>query len=67
MNFRLITPRPVDYYKINIAVVACGKDRAIESLNMIKSAIVFSQERLRFIIVTENATMPLYREKVFII
>jgi hypothetical protein len=51
-------------YKVHIAVVACGKDRVIESLNMIKSAIIFSQERLKFTIVTENATMPLYREKV---
>lgn len=53
--------------EIVIAVVTCGL-RATESLNMVKSALIFNTNRnpLRFIIITENNLMDEFREKVII-
>jgi UDP-xylose:glucoside alpha-1,3-xylosyltransferase len=65
------TINSIDPNLVHIAVVSCGKDRAIESLNMIKSAIIFQisnqkRVRLKFIVITEDNLMQIYREKVFI-
>lgn len=56
----------IDYNFSNgavIAVVACG-DRVHETLNMIKSAIMFSKVPLTFIIVTEDNLIDTFIEKV---
>lgn len=51
--------------EIVIAVVACGM-RLQETLNMIKSAIIFNTKNtpLKFIIVTESNLMDGFREKL---
>lgn len=51
--------------EIVIAVVACGM-RLQETLNMLKSAIIFNVERmpLRFVIVTEQNLITSFKEKV---
>lgn len=51
--------------EIVIAVVACG-ERLQETLNMLKSAIIFNIERmpLKFVIVTEQNLITSFKEKV---
>lgn len=46
-----------------MAVVACG-DRLFETLNMLKSALMFSKERLNFIVVAEDRLIDRFNEKV---
>lgn len=46
-----------------VAVVACG-DRLTETLNMIKSAIMFTELPLSFIVVTEEKLILNFEEKV---
>jgi hypothetical protein len=49
---------------IKIAVTSCGNDIILEqTLNMIKSAIIFSKSKLHFIIVVDN-NAELYEEMV---
>lgn len=51
--------------EIVIAVVSCGM-RLQETLNMLKSAIIFDLERIpiKFVIVTETNLMTSFKEKV---
>lgn len=51
--------------EIVIAVVVCGM-RVDETLTMLKSALLFNTDKnpLRFVIVTEDALMDRFREKV---
>lgn len=53
--------------EIVIAVVACGM-RLQETLNMLKSAIIFNIERmpLKFVIVTEQNLITSFKEKVYV-
>ncbi|XP_072386802.1 glucoside xylosyltransferase 1-like [Diabrotica undecimpunctata] len=54
------------YFKrsdIVVAVVACG-DRLFETLNMLKSALMFSKEKLNFIIVSEERLIDSFNEKL---
>lgn len=46
-----------------VAVVACG-DRLRESLTLIKSALMFSKEKINFIIIAEDSLMESFKEKV---
>lgn len=46
-----------------VAVVACG-DRLRESLTLIKSALMFSKERINFIVIAEDSLMESFKEKV---
>lgn len=46
-----------------VAVVACG-DRLQETLTMIKSALMFSKEKLNFIIFAEDELIESFIEKV---
>lgn len=46
-----------------VAVVACG-DRLQETLNMLKSALMFSKEKLNFVIVAEDRLIDHFKEKV---
>lgn len=48
---------------IVVAVVACG-DRLQETLNMLKSALMFSKEKLNFVIVAEDRLIESFKEKV---
>ncbi|XP_056641310.1 glucoside xylosyltransferase 1 isoform X2 [Diorhabda carinulata] len=53
------------YFKqtdIVVAVVACG-DRLFETLNMLKSALMFSKEKLNFVIVAEERLIDSFNEK----
>nr|CAH7721530.1 unnamed protein product [Callosobruchus chinensis] len=45
-----------------VAVVACG-DRLHETLNMLKSALMFSQTKLNFIVVAEDRLIDSFNEK----
>lgn len=49
-----------------VAVVACG-DRLHETLTMLKSAIMFSKSSLHFVVVTEDALIQSFVEKVCLI
>lgn len=51
--------------EIVVAVVACGM-RLQETLNMLKSVIIFNVERrpLRFMVITESALMTAFQEKL---
>jgi UDP-xylose:glucoside alpha-1,3-xylosyltransferase len=46
-----------------LAVVACG-DRLSETLVMIKSAILFTQKPLSFIVLADDALIASFKEKV---
>ncbi|XP_019871716.1 glucoside xylosyltransferase 1 [Aethina tumida] len=48
---------------IVVAVVACG-DRLYETLNMLKSALMFSKEKLNFIVVAEDDLIESFNEKL---
>ncbi|CAH2005499.1 unnamed protein product [Acanthoscelides obtectus] len=48
---------------IVVAVVACG-DRLHETLNMLKSALMFSQVKLNFIVVAEDRLIDSFNEKL---
>nr|XP_022903660.1 glucoside xylosyltransferase 2 [Onthophagus taurus] len=48
---------------IVLAVVACG-DRLYETLNMIKSAIMFSESKIMFVILTEDDLIESFAEKL---
>lgn len=50
-------------HDIVVAVVACG-DRLQETLNMLKSALMFTKYKLNFIIVTEDSLMDSFKEKL---
>lgn len=53
-----------NYSEIVIVVVSCGM-RQQETLNLLKSAIIFGFEhRLKFIVITENNLMAGFREKL---
>lgn len=55
---------PSNYSEIVIVVVSCGI-RQQETLNMLKSAIIFGFEhRLKFIVMTEDNLMAGFREKL---
>lgn len=43
--------------------MACG-DRLRESLNLIKSALMFSKEKINFIVIAEDNLMEDFKEKV---
>lgn len=49
--------------EVVLAVVACG-DRLDETLVMLKSALVFTQAPLRFIIFAEDDLIESFSEKV---
>jgi UDP-xylose:glucoside alpha-1,3-xylosyltransferase len=49
--------------QIVLAVVACG-DRLSETLVMIKSAILFTQKPLNFIVLADDLLIPSFKEKV---
>ncbi|XP_069677720.1 glucoside xylosyltransferase 1 isoform X2 [Periplaneta americana] len=49
--------------QIVLAVVACG-DRLSETLVMLKSAILFTQKPLSFIIVADDPLIPSFKEKL---
>lgn len=51
------------YSQIVLAVVACG-DRLSETLVMIKSAIIFTQQPLKFIILADDPLIASFKEKV---
>jgi UDP-xylose:glucoside alpha-1,3-xylosyltransferase len=46
-----------------LAVVACG-DRLSETLVMIKSAIIFTQKPLNFIVLADDPLIASFKEKV---
>ncbi|XP_066258133.1 glucoside xylosyltransferase 2 [Euwallacea similis] len=46
-----------------VAVVACG-DRLAETLTLVKSALMFSKEKLNFIIVAEDSLIESFTEKL---
>lgn len=48
---------------IYLAVVACG-DRVQETLNMIKSALMFTKAELNIIVFTEDGLIQNFMEKV---
>lgn len=48
---------------IVVAVVACG-DRLRETLTLIKSALMFSKEKLNFVIIAEDALIESFEEKL---
>lgn len=48
---------------IVLAVVACG-DRLKETLNMLKSAIMFTKSDVKFVIICEDKLMLDFKEKV---
>ncbi|KAJ3642251.1 hypothetical protein Zmor_025053 [Zophobas morio] len=48
---------------IVVAVVACG-DRLLETLNMLKSALMFTKEKLNFIIFAEDALIESFNQKL---
>lgn len=50
--------------EVVICVVACGNDRLDESLTMLKSALVFSERPLRFIVISDYALIPAFHEKL---
>lgn len=50
---------------IVVAVVACG-DRLQETLNMVKSSLMFSKQKLNFIIVAEDRLIESFNEKVLL-
>lgn len=56
-----------DYTKYNVylAVVACG-DRLHETLNMLKSALMFSKVKLNFVVFAEESLIESFAEKVLI-
>ncbi|KAG8233143.1 hypothetical protein J437_LFUL010373 [Ladona fulva] len=49
--------------EIVLAVVACG-DRVAETLVMLKSALIFSQVHLRFIVIADDDLIPSFKEKL---
>lgn len=49
---------------IVVAVVACG-NRLLETLNMLKSALMFSKVKLNFIVVAEERLIESFNEKVW--
>jgi hypothetical protein len=51
------------YSQIVLAVVACG-DRLSETLVMIKSAIIFTQQPLNIIILADDPLIASFKEKV---
>lgn len=46
-----------------VVVVACG-DRLQETLTMIKSAVMFTRTDVMFIVITEDALIDSFEEKV---
>ncbi|KAL1494917.1 hypothetical protein ABEB36_010428 [Hypothenemus hampei] len=60
-----VTEKTVNYRKndLVVAVVACG-DRLRETLNMIKSALMFSKEKLNFIVIAEEKLIDSFKEKL---
>lgn len=55
---------PADHEEVVIAVVACGM-RLQETLNLLKSAIIFGTDvPLKFIIITESSLMTGFQEKL---
>lgn len=48
---------------MHLAVVACG-DRLLETLNMLKSAVLFSNKKLKFHIFAEDSLKPEFEKKV---
>lgn len=53
-----------NHVEIVIVVVSCGM-RQQETLNLLKSAIIFGfDQRLKFIVMTENILMEGFREKL---
>lgn len=63
LTFFSIFPRSQE---IVLAVVACNYHRLPETLNMLKSALLFNQnkEYLKFVIITENELMTSFKEKL---
>lgn len=51
---------------IVVAVVACG-DRLKETLNMLKSAIMFTKSHLNFVVVCEEKLTLDFEEKVYLL
>lgn len=49
--------------KVSICVVVCG-DRLHEALTMLKSALVFAQKSLHFIVISEPNLIPAFEEKL---
>lgn len=50
---------------INLAVVACG-DRANETLNLLKSALMFTKSPLNFYVITEPELKKQFKSQVFL-
>jgi hypothetical protein len=48
---------------VNLVVVACG-DRAPETLNLIKSALMFTQSYIQLFIITEPSLKPIFLDQV---
>ncbi|XP_026578226.1 glucoside xylosyltransferase 2 isoform X1 [Pseudonaja textilis] len=48
---------------MHLAVVACG-DRLLETLNMLKSAVLFSNKKLKFHIFAEDSLKPEFEKKL---
>ncbi|KAM6474643.1 glucoside xylosyltransferase 2 [Liasis olivaceus] len=48
---------------MHLAVVACG-DRLLETLNMLKSAVLFSNKKLKFHIFAEDSLKPEFERKL---
>lgn len=45
---------PEENSNIHIAVTICGQSVATQSLNLIKTAIIFSKKRIKFIFLADN-------------
>ncbi|XP_074030303.1 glucoside xylosyltransferase 1 [Leptinotarsa decemlineata] len=60
-----ITTERISFNKndIVVAVVACG-DRLYETLNMLKSALMFSKKKLNFVVVAEDRLIGSFNEKL---
>ena len=56
-------PAPRKLEQIVICVVACG-DRLEESLTMLKSALVFTNRPLKFIVISDDVLLPAFDEKL---
>lgn len=64
MHFTCRTRSVPNAVEIVIVVVSCGM-RQLETLNLLKSAIIFGFEhRLKFIVITEDNLMTGFREKL---
>lgn len=58
-----LTKRTRDEDLMHLAVVACG-NRLDETLTMIKSALLFSQKKIKFHIFSEDSLAPQFEERV---